>query len=47
MIQRHHYVPSETQRAELKCAAIILRQRIKQRRAEREAFEAIMKGARK
>ena len=37
-VPRHHYMPTETQRAEVKAAAQLLKQRIERRRREREAF---------
>ena len=38
-IERHHYHPTETQRAEIKLAAQVLKQRIAEKRRQREAFE--------
>lgn len=46
MVPRHYYVPTETQRAEVKAAAEILKQRIAARRREREAVAAIEQAAR-
>lgn len=40
IVQRHHYSPTETQRAEVKARAELFRQRLVQRRREREAFDA-------
>jgi hypothetical protein len=38
-VARHHYAPTELQRAEVKAAAELMRQRLAQRRREREAFD--------
>jgi hypothetical protein len=38
-IDRSFYMPSQLQRAEVKAAAELMRQRLAQRRREREAFD--------